>query len=764
MEISVKKFSMLEGATMCTRCVVSSSVKFLTCVCLFLVVASTPAGAQADAEAESGTPVRIARLTGPIELDGSSAELAWQAITPLPLTMYQPVYQGEMSEQSEVRVAYDDSHLYVAGRFYDSEPAGIRVNSLYRDRSSGDDLFGIVIDAFDDNENGLWFWTNPAGVRGDATISDDANGPITNSWNTYWDVATEQTDDGWFVEMRIPFSSLGFQATGDAVVMGITAYRYLARRNERHVFPAISPSFSYLRPSKAQRVLLDDVHTERPIYFTPYALGGVGQVNEFDQTAQHFEMNSDGVEEIGLDVKYNVTSNLTLDLTVNTDFAQVEADDRRVNLTRFSLFFPERRQFFQERAGIFDFSTGNATRLFHTRRIGLDGEGERVRILGGARLIGRVGDWDVGLINMQTARREGLPSENFGVYRLRRQVFNEHSHAGGMVTMRLDEDGGYNVAVGGDGVFRVVGENYLTVRLAQTVDDALVDADAYNFTDAGVAYFTISRRSAQGLRYFVQGRWFGEDYRPGMGFTTRQNTNDVFGGLWYSHFFTGDEALRQVEPFQLFGQVVRRNDDGTVESAFIEHDFDFHWRSGASLGADLEVWYEDLPEPLSFPEETVIPGGSYWFFRHEGYFDTPDGNLFWGRLDWGIAGFYDGWRVNFGISPRWNVSRFLELGGVYQADFIRFPDRNQGFDAHIVRFRIQAAVNTKLSGNAFIQFSNLEDQLSANFRLRYNFREGNDLWLVYDEGWNTDRGRVTPNLPITNNRTILLKYTYTWGT
>ena len=230
----------------------------------------------------------------------------------------------------------------------------------------------------------------------------------------------------------------------------------------------------------------------------------------------------------------------------------------------------------------------------------------------------------------------------------------------------------------------------------------------------------------------------------------------------YFHYPTGDGPFRRIDVFQLFGSLAVRNEDGSVESAFVEHDFDLQWKSGGSLGLDLELYYEDVRQPLSFPSGTSVPVGSYTFPRFEGDYSTPRGNLFRAGFNWGVQKFYDGWRANVGMSPVWNASRFLELNARYQVDFVRFPDRNQGFDAHILRLRSRASFNTKFSVNAFVQVSNASDYAAANVRFRYNFREGNDLWVVYNEGVNLDRDRTSPSLPFTDTRTVLLKYTHTF--
>ena len=327
-------------------------------VALFLLIV-TPNNTLSQARSEA--PFSIQRLEGPIDLDGMSNEPAWEGITPLELTVYQPVYKAAPSQPTEIRVAYDDDYVYVSGRMYDSNPHGIRGNSLYRDEYAGDDTFSIILDTFNDNENMLWFATTPTGVRfdwavaNDAQISSDFRGAINSSWNTFWDAASIVTDQGWFAEIRIPFSSLRFQDQNGKVVMGMSAYRYIARLNERHMYPDTPPNWSlgWAKASEAQDVVFEGVYNKKPLYVTPYVSGGSRFVNELNDAETTYLSDTDFTREAGVDLKYNLTSNLTMDLTVNTDFAQVEADDEQVNLTRLSLFFPEKRQFFQERAGHF---------------------------------------------------------------------------------------------------------------------------------------------------------------------------------------------------------------------------------------------------------------------------------------------------------------------------------------------------------------------------------------------------------------------------
>lgn len=709
------------------------------------------------------TPVALQRIAGPITLDGRSDEPAWQAVEPLPLTLLRPVFRGTPTERTTMRVAYDEEHLYVAGEFYDSTPSGIRANSLYRDRYSNDDLLTVVLDPFNDNENALFFYITPAGVRIDAAVANDAIGSfrqIANfNWNTFWNAETIQNDDGWFVEARIPFSSIGFQSDGGSIVMGLIMYRFIARTNEVIGFPAIPPEWLWYQPSQGQDVLLDDVHSSRPIYVSPYVLGGMAQtpLQNTDGTAYHLDENF--TQDIGLDVKYNINPNLTLDLTINTDFAQVEADDQQINLTRLSLFFPEKRPFFQERSSLLEFQTGFRDRLFHSRRIGLSARGEPIPILGGLRMVGRLGAWDVGMLTMQTARHQGIPSENFGVARLRRRVLNPYSYAGGIVTSRIDEEGQENVVYGLDGLIRITGNEYLTLQWGQTVADHRA---SFDFSRASMARVRWERRSQQDLSYFGDLTWYGTAFRPELGFIARRAFTQLSGEVAYGWLQSDASPLRIITP-TLSAVLVLRNEDGTVESGDLEAAWPFTWKSGSSITPSLEFVVEDFREPLALPEGAEVPPGTYSFQQANVSYGPPFGPLLRTSLGVGIGTFYDGWSAELSASPTWNVSRFLELGGNYRATFVHFPDRDVSFSTHVGGLRVQAALNKQVSLNSFLQYNSAFDAVSANVRFRYNFREGNDLWIVYNEGLDLDRDRVTPILPLTSDRTVLLKYTHTFA-
>ncbi|WP_069130305.1 carbohydrate binding family 9 domain-containing protein [Rhodohalobacter halophilus] len=713
-------------------------------------------------EEQKQTPISIQRISSPITLDGIPDEPAWQQIEPFPMTVYQPVYGGDMSNETIIKVAYDDEYLYVAGELYDSEPEHIVANTLYRDRYSGDETFAIILDSFNDNENAKWFFVTPTGVRVDQQISNDSEGSnsFNRDWNTYWDAAAQITDEGWFAEMRIPFSSLGFTEVNEEVIMGLITYRWDARRAERHIFPDIAPEWSrgFTKPTQAQKVKFTGIEYRKPVYVTPYLLGGFDQINLLNENGNAFETETDYVTEAGLDIKYPISGNMNLDITLNTDFAQVEADEAQVNLSRTPLFFPEKRQFFQERSDIFDFNLGGNNALFYSRRIGLE-QGQQVRILGGARLAGRTGGWDIGILNLQTDRVNShtLPSENFGVYRAKRNVINQNSHAGGMITNRIGGDGSYNVGAGFDLLLNYKGNHFLDVKTATTFDDRTPS----NALEQSLLRFNLLKRTSSGFYYDFSALRSGEHYLPEVGFNPRYNYSQFELELAYGHFSSPESPVRIINP-SLKSLLILRNEDRSVESFQIEQPWEIELKNDTELSFIATVWYEDLLFPLNFGESSFVDAGSYTFWGFEAEYEMPSSK----QVRTSIAGragtFYDGDQYSLTFSPAWNPSKHFEISADAELNFLQFPNRNQSEYLHLFRVRSIMALNTHLSLQVLSQYSHRSKQFGTNARFRYNFSEGHDFWIVYSELSNRDLNRITPTLPRFENRTMLVKYTYTF--
>lgn len=713
----------------------------------------------------SAAPLEIDRLQGEITLDGVPDEEAWNALEPFPLTTYVPEAGNKPSERSDIRIGYTDDHLYVGARLYDSRPDRIRVNSYQRDdMSTGNDIFGIVLDTFNNNENALSFFTTPAGIRTDFTVLNDAEGrpPFNADWNTFWDVETRQNEEGWTVEMRIPFSSLRYQVDGGRVTMGINVLRWIARKSESAVYPAIPNNWGFygqFKPSQGRDVVFRGMQSRQPLQITPYVLGGASQQHTLNEQGTEYVRRDDFTYDIGGDLKVGLSSNFTLDLTVNTDFAQVEADNQQVNLTRFSLFFPEKRKFFQERSSLFDFPLGSRSRLFYSRRIGING-GRQIPILGGLRLTGTSGEWDIGLINMQTGASGDIPTENFGVFRVRRKVFNPNSYAGGMFTSRVDGEGGYNYAYGMDGVIHLGGQDYLSYNLAQTLDsEREINPFSLDPTFIRARWET---RKIEGFGYSLGFARSGNRFNPESGFLTRSDYTRIGDNFFYG-WFADDSSPVQNYRVSIRANGYLRNSDGSVESSTLGSRLNVNYNSGASLSLGPSLDYEHLLREFELPGGIPVHAGGYHNYAMGMSYRTSSSHDMTGSASVDIGEFYDGRRWTGSVSPSWSASSHLSLGGHYQVTHLNFPERNRSFTAHIARLRLRYYFNTELSVSTFVQFSNAAERVTSNFRLRYNPREGNDLYLVYNEGLNTDRHSHTPARPLSNRRTILVKYTYTFN-
>ncbi|MFQ5446653.1 MAG: DUF5916 domain-containing protein [Saprospiraceae bacterium] len=705
------------------------------------------------------------RLTGEINFDGRVNEVAWQDVPLTEFKMQVPEFGQEPTERSEVRLAYDDKYLYLSGKMYLSDSSLYRGTTFKRDAMDGTtDYFGMAIDSYNDNENALGFFTTPTGLRWDGTVANDAQADTDMSidWNTFWDAAAIRTPYGWDAEMRIPWTSLRFQENQGEAVMGITIWWFMSAKNEVAMFPLIPRNWggmSMWKPSQTQKYRFRGVHSHKPIYLTPYVLGGYQQSRELNETETAYNAIRDPQIEAGLDLKYSLTSNLTLDLTANTDFAQVEADDQQVNLTRFSLFFPEKRQFFQERASIFDFSFENFNRLFYSRTIGINDDGDPVRIYGGARLQGRVNNHDIGFLSMQTeAPASGLHSENFSLLRVRRRAFNSFSYIGFIGTNRMDFRGDYNTTYGFDGIIRVAGDEYLTAKWAQSFEDGQPN-DALSLDPARL-YLRWERRRYDGLAYNLTFSRAGETWSPGMGFEERENFSSLQAGVSYG-ILPGEKS--KILNWRAFvnGQVLRNNDTDTIETAYIEPGIEFDTKKGWRTTASLRPTHEYVPEAFDLGD-VVVPAGEYDFTQFSAFVFSPWSGLFgfFGTLNAG--GFYDGTLFSVILSPRYKVSSHFNLEGFYQFNRAKFSERHHEFSSHLGRLKLEYLASTKFSVAAFLQYNSLDKIFIPNVRLRYNPREGNDFYIVFNDLLNSDRQREWPHLPRSDSRAVLVKYTYTF--
>lgn len=732
----------------------------------FLIATGAVWPGSLSAQANVGAPLVIQRIEGPIVIDGRVDEPAWDALTPVQGVMHTPTLAGNQTERTEFRIGHDGNSIYFSCRAFDSDTDGIRTPSLQRDESGfHNDWCVIVLDTFMDRETSLIFGTTPAGLRTDVIFTNDAEGQPNFDWNSFWDARVHRDGDGWYAELRIPLTSLRFQEVDGEVRMGMTVFRLIARKNEMHSYPAISPEWGIFSPFKAsqtQEVVLENAHGGNPLYVTPYALGGDGYGHDLDATEGRYVKQGAGVREIGGDLKYGITENLTLDVSVNTDFAQVEADNQQVNLTRFSLFFPEKRQFFQERSNVFDYSLGGNEKVFHSRRIGLSG-GAQVPIYGGARVVGRVGEWDVGLLDMQTESPEvGGAAENTGVLRARRRVLNENSYVGGITTARLGNAATENSVYGLDALLRLFGQDYLAVAWSQSFEP---DEGAVDFGARSYGRLFWERRGLDGLTYSADLSRSGEAYEPGLGFLIRRDYTKAENQLAYG-WRMGPESRWLQHRFTVTGTAFGRNMDNSVETATIEPQLLSETKGGHQFTARLTTTYDDLERDFSLDANAGVPVGNYTFTSGRLQYRQSLGDLFRVNAFGEYGTYYDGRRTTSSVTTTWNQSMYLEVVGSYRVDDIVFDERAEKYRSHLLSLRSELRLNTVLSGAALVQYATSGDLVSVNFRLRFNPREGDDLYIVWNEGLVTDRLGFDPVRPLSDRRQLLIKYskTFTLGT
>ena len=587
---------------------------------------------------------------------------------------------------------------------------------------------------------------------------NDAYGrePVNVNWNAVWDVATKINDDGWFVEIRVPFSSIPFQVVDDQVTMGMIAWRYIARKNEVDIFPEISTEFgewSSWKPSLAREVKLNNVKRKKPLYIAPYVLGGYS--SEAEEVDVGYKQDEDLKIEAGLDIKYGITNNLNLDLTFNTDFAQVEADDEQVNLTRFSLFFPEKRLFFQERAGIFDFGFGRRDQLFYSRRIGID-DGNPVRIYGGARLVGRMGNLDVGILNMQTERIDTVPSLNHTVVRFKKQILNENSDFGFLMTNQMDFEGYYVNNVGVDSRIRISGNNFINAKYAQTYqndfNNSILDPDA------GRWFISFLNQSRVGFIYATSFSRAGKDFNPSLGFMQRENFFRIGHRIGYG-WLPSENSPIQTHNLTYRGSWFRNNAIGETDSYFGGLDWSFSSKRGTMGSASVNYNYENIIEEFDISDDIIIAPGKYSFVNAQIDYTTQFNKPFYASYSVEYGTFYDGTKLTFNFTPNWAASSSLELSASYILNYLSFADVSETLQ--VARLKGLYMFSTKTSISSFIQYNSVSKAFLANIRFRYNPQEGNDFFLVFNDDINTNRDLEIPRLPFSNQRTILLKYTYT---
>jgi hypothetical protein len=710
---------------------------------------------------ESGrVTIRAIRLREPIRVDGRLDEAVYQSVPPITeFIQTLPRENSTPTERTDAWVMFDREHIYVTGRLWDSAPPDQwTANEMRRDTNQlrQNDNFGVLLDTFHDRRNGFMFYTNPLGALSDHQFTDEGN--PNADWNPVWEVRTGRFDGGWTVEMAIPFKSLRYRS-GSNQTWGIQLRRAIRRKNEwLHITPLPLSSGGapgVFRISAAATLTgLDLPPAGKNIEVKPY---GISRLTT-DRLAMPAVVDDlDG--DFGIDLKYGVTANLTADVTYNTDFAQVEVDEQQVNLTRFNLFFPEKREFFLEGRGIFDFGRGGSgvgggtgpigasavtPTLFYSRRIGLN-RNRVVPIDVGGRLTGKVGDFSLGILNIQTGdeRVSATPDTNFTVVRVKRDILGRSS-VGAIVTNRSAsvDARGSNQAYGVDTSFSFF-ENLNFGAYAARTSSPDLRGDAASFQ---------GKFNYAGDRYGAQAEYLhvGDHFNPEVGFLQRDDFRRSFGLLRFSPRPQSIEWIRQLT----WEASVEYIEDGRgiLESRQQRGRFNVELENSDQLSIEHARSYERLVEPFRVGRDVFIPPGSYAFSESQLQYSLGQQRRVSGSLLLQHGSFYDGSitgvelsGARVSVTDRWSVEPSVVLN--------RVDLPGGAFTTRIGRARTDYGFSPRMFAGGLLQYASAERLFSSNLRFRWEYHPGSELFVVYTD----ERDTVGRGYPELRNRALVVK-------
>jgi hypothetical protein len=722
--------------------------------CGFLLCLPAPGVAQLY-DVPSLAATRLAPDVASPVIDGRLDDDAWQGVPVASGFRQREPRAGEpAAERTEVRVVFDDRALYIAVVAYDSEPAAVVGRILQRNRImstgfdglpafAGDDAVAILLDTFHDRRNAFVFATNPNGAVFDALLTDEGR-EFNVDWRGVWEVAAERRPDGWAAELAIPFRTLRFPEGGGGT-WGLNVYRIVQRTKEETLWSAWSrEGEGFHRVSRAGRLT---GLTELPrgglnLEVKPYALAGATRAPHDVELGPAGGFETDPRVDIGADVKYEIRPGLTLDVTVNTDFAQVEVDDEQVNLTRFDLFFPEKRDFFLENAGVFEFGLRGFFEpppflLFFSRTIGISGDRE-VPLLGGARLTGRVGGQTVGLLSVVTGEADGVPRENFAIARVKRDIGGS-SYVGLMLTDRRSS-ASWNSTGGADFSFWRGALNAQGFYARTATQGAGGDDDAYRLA----LDYTGDR-----FGFFTQHITVGPEANAEMGFITRRDMrrSEGFGRVT---FRPAQFGLRRVDLF-LGGTYISRLDGG-FQDVVGGPLLSLTWNSGETLLAYAQPGRTRLDAPFQLGDVDVA-AGDYTLNVLGWMASTSTGRPVvlgsTGNVLWTYGGRITSVGGTITVAPDPHISATLG----YTRNTVDLPAG--GFAAEVGSLRVSYAFSTRLFADGIVQYNSHENQISGNLRINFIHRPGSDLFLVLNE-----RRGGSPGLWEPLDRGAVVKLTY----
>ena len=759
-----------------------SCLSLMSVIAVICAVAVGPVSAQSgEAEAPRPTVGGAMRMVAGGVSEGPTAEnwrdpLVWgEAEVISNFIQSEPVEGSPASEKTEVRVAFDEDAIYVGAWLYDSEPSQIVVGEQRRDASlTRFDAFLLVLDTYNDRENGFVFATNPGGIEHDGQVIDEgrqtgrgrggalgnggrlqggAQGGFNINWDGSWTVSTDRDERGWYAFFRIPFSTLRYGA-GTEQEWGVNFGRYIGRKNEQVFWAPLPRQDNLYRVSYAGALEGLSVPAQRLVTVTPYALSSAQKV---PATSPDFDYPFN----VGADAKIGITPALSLDLTVNTDFAQVEVDNEQVDLTRFSLFFPEKRPFFLENAGRFAVGNNQSAQMFFSRRIGIGEDGAPVPIEWGSRVSGRVGDLDVGLIHMRTEAVEGTPGNGYTVARLARELPNR-SGVGLMFTERsavgvADDQGRTFAADANVGIGEFF--NFTGVFGATTSSVPGLVAP----TDARQAIILTAQYRDPDWQFRGSYDRIGANFDPEVGFLRRSDHQQVSGTIWRDIRVPSSDWIRQFSPHASYTTAYGL-ESGEKETATFHMHTSMSLENGGRFSFAGDWIFDGLTEPLSLATGVDdagnriyvdIPRGEYsgWLFNPL-VSTSSQVPVVW-STNLLLGQFFSGTRKGGSTSLSFQHGGALAGAIALEYNRIDVPGPGGKFDATLLSGRIGYSFSPTLFIQSLMQYNTQTAVWSGNLRFGWVDTAGTGLFIVYNERQSEKIPGFTSNLL---ERTVSIKF------
>lgn len=688
-----------------------------------------------------------------IDLDGNLDESIWMQTEGISNFRQQvPVEGGVPSERTTVKVLFDDNSLYIGAWLYDSDPSGIMAFQKRWDQGlRADDRFMWILDTFNDRRNAYFFEINPAGLMGDGLLTTGQGTNVNKSWNGIWEAKVTKNEEGWFAEIRIPFKTLDFNV--DNSVWGINFQRTVRRKTEEILWSGWRLNQGLFRPQNAGILTgLEGLSQGIGVEVKPYAMtkftgswpSGDSRKNSYDGDA-------------GFDVSYSVTPGIRTSLSVNTDFAEAEVDERRVNLTRFPLVFPEQRSFFIEGSSVFSFAPSSGVNPFFSRRIGLV-DGAPVPILFGARAIGRAGDTNIGFYQIRTAKSD-VNEEDFTVARVTQHIFNE-SKIGLIYTRRATHDTDsipVRETIGADlelGTSRFLGNKNLQFQLFFVTHNKNQFGESSDLFDRSTRGFRLAFPNFP-FFWHASYREFGTDFNPAVGLAPRVGFRRFQPSVGYTKFLSSSKLLRSV----------------TTELRY-EHLMDMDWRletmelvfqpvelvfeSGDGVEFQTGTYYERLVEDFDIRRNGrfIIPAGTYQHEFIRAAFETASFRKLVAELAVIYEGFWTGTRTAYESQVVLRAYPGINLISEWNREDVKLDSGS--FHADVFRFRGNFDITPLLALTSIVQYDNLSRLMGYYQRLHWIVTPGTDLYLVYTWNWRNIENRFSP---LENNGSIKFSIT-----